>query len=128
MTSEADHLLRKGKMSERVMRFVTLTLERTQRLRKQERMNHSLGQQPKKTARAGSLFLAALALGYTLGTVTNALTHYAPYHFRSSHRRKEILHFCQARGWVLKVTFDGPRAQSIDMEGRYAVRLTDRRR
>ena len=128
MTGEAEHLLRNGKMSERVMRFVTLTLERTQRFREQERMNHSVGQQPKKTARDGRLFVAALALGYALGTVTNALTHYAPHHFRSSHHRKEILHFCQARGWFLKVTFDGPLAQSIDMEGRYAVRLTDRRR
>ena len=24
----------------------------------------------------------------------------------SDHHRKEILHFCQAKGWVLKVTFD----------------------
>jgi hypothetical protein len=88
-------------------------------------MNHSRGQQPKKTTRAEGLFVAALALGYALGTITTSLRYYAPDHSSSSHHRKEVLHLYQARE-VLRATFDSPRAQSTDREGRYAVRLSDR--
>lgn len=89
-------------------------------------MNYSLGQQLKVIARVGRPF-AALVLGYAFATVTHTMARNTSPAITppSSPYRRETPHFRQATAWVLKVEFASRRAQSMDMEGRYAVRLSD---
>ena len=74
-------------------------------------MNYNLGQQPKKTARVRSLFVAALVLGCAFGTVTQAAADDVLRH------RRGTLHSWSPTPSVLKGMFACPTSSTVALPG-----------